>query len=206
MNRLIRGTCRIVAGEEGSEKAARIRRAAQARYIRLREENRDDGPALRKHTFSRIYPAIAVYESLISEGYAPEEAFRYVREYFQRAAARYAPHLRRVIRTFGLAEKVPGLFMKLSQKSFGTDAGFVYEFPGISGNGAVFDIVRCPYYETCSRYGCPDLTRAFCDGDDAGYGDLGPGLIWGRTETLGRGGDRCDFRLSYNGKKREGRP
>ena len=35
------------------------------------------------------------------------------------------------------------------------------------------------------------------DGDDAGYGNLHPKLIWGRTKTIGRGGDCCDFLLEY---------
>ena len=43
-----------------------------------------------------------------------------------------------------------------------------------------------------------EITRAFCDGDDAGYGHLHPKLIWGRTKTIGRGGDCCDFLLEYN--------
>ena len=87
--------------------------------------------------------------------------------------------------------------MKISVRSFGTDAGFVYEFPETHGNEARFNIVRCPYFETCKRYGCPEITRCFCDGDDAGYGDLHPRLIWGRTRTIGRGGDCCDFLLEY---------
>jgi len=87
--------------------------------------------------------------------------------------------------------------MKISLNSFGTDAGFVYSFPETHGNEARFNIVRCPYFETCKRYGCPEITRCFCDGDDAGYGNLHPKLIWGRTKTIGRGGDCCDFLLEY---------
>ena len=87
--------------------------------------------------------------------------------------------------------------MKISLNSFGTDAGFVYSFPETHGNEARFNIVRCPYFETCKRYGCPEITRCFCDGDDAGYGNLHPKLIWGRTRTIRRGGDCCDFLLEY---------
>ena len=57
--------------------------------------------------------------------------------------------------------------MKISVRNFGEDAGFVYEFPGANGNEARFNIVKCPYYETCKRYGCSELVKAFCDGDDA---------------------------------------
>ena len=68
---------------------------------------------------------------------------------------------------------------------------------------ARFNIVRCPYYETCKRYGCTQIVRAFCDGDDAGYGHLHPDLFWGRTKTIGRGADCCDFLLAYR-KNKEG--
>ena len=60
-------------------------------------------------------------------------------------------------------------------------------------------------YGTAAKNGATiaaeEITRAFCDGDDAGYGNLHPKLIWGRTKTIGRGGDRCDFLLEY--KKEE---
>ena len=96
-----------------------------------------------------------------------------------------------------LAKRIPKLFMKISLKSFGTNAGFEYAFPESSGNEARFNIVRCPYYETCKRYGCPEITTAFCDGDDAGYGNLHPRLIWWRTKTIGRGDECCNFLLQY---------
>jgi len=197
MHRLIKTSCAIAAEDLGKEKAERIAKAAQRRYEELLNENAGDSKALRKHTFRRIYPAIAAYETFKSEGIEPEKAVWYIREYFQRFAASFVPHLKRVIRLFGLAKKVPKLFMNFSLKGFGPEAGFEYEYPETKGNEARFSIVRCPYFETCRRYECPEITRVFCDGDDAGYGDLHPKLFWGRTKTIGRGGDCCDFLLQY---------
>lgn len=139
----------------------------------------------------------AVYEAFQAEGVGPEKAAWYIREYFQCFSAKTVPHLQRIIKVVGLARKIPKLFMKISVKSFGTDAGFEYEFPESHGNEARFNIVHCPYYETCNRYGCPEITTAFCDGDDAGYGNLHPNLIWGRTKTIGRGDECCNFLLKY---------
>ena len=200
VQKLIRTACAIAAEEIGAEKAGRAARAAQRRYEELLSENRNDSKALRPHTFRRIYPAIALYESFRAEGIAEEKAVWYIREYFQRFSARTVPHLQRLIKALGLAKRIPKLFMRLSLKSFGTDAGFKYEFPESHGNEARFDIVRCPYYETCRRYGCPEITTAFCDGDDAGYGHLHPRLLWGRTKTIGRGDPCCDFLLRYTSK------
>ena len=50
------------------------------------------------------------------------------------------------------------------------------------------DITKCPYHDTCARYGCPEL----CDSDDISYAGLHPRLVWHRTKTLGRGGG-CDL-------------
>lgn len=197
MQKLIRTSCAIAAEEIGKEKADRIAYAAQKRYEELLAENAGDSKALRAHTYKRIYPAIAVYEAFRAKGIGPEKAAWYIREYFQRYAAKKVPHLQRLIKVLGLARKIPKFFMKISVKSFGTDAGFKYEFPNSYGDEARFNIVRCPYYETCKRYGYPEITRAFCDGDDAGYGNLHPKLKWGCTKTIGRGGGCCDFLLQY---------
>ena len=64
------------------------------------------------------------------------------------------------------------------------------------------DMTKCPYHDACVRYGCPELCPCFCDSDDITYGDLHPRLLWRRTETLGRGGGRCDFCLKI---KEDGR-
>lgn len=197
IQRLIKNTCAIAAEEIGKEKADRIAEAAQRRYEELLAENKNDSKALKAHTFRRIYPSIAVYEVFKAEGIDSERAVWYIREYFQRFAAKAVPHLQRIIKVFGLARNIPKLFMKISVTSFGTDAGFEYEFPESTENEVRFNIVRCPYMETCKRYGCPEITTAFCDGDDAGYGNMHPKLLWGRTKTIGRGDECCNFLLQY---------
>ncbi len=109
MHRLIRSTCAIAAEEIGERRAARIAAKAQKRYEELCRENTSDSKALRAHTYTRIYPAIAVYEALRSDGMEQERAVWVIREYFQRFAAAFAPHLQRMIRVPGLAKKIPGI-------------------------------------------------------------------------------------------------
>lgn len=197
MHRIIKTVCAIAAEDIGRDKADIIAKIAQKRYEELLLENKSDSKALRAHSFKRIYPSIAVYGSLKSAGIGSEKAVWYIREYFQRFSAKTVPHIQRLIRVLGVARKMPKLFFKISVKNFGEDAGFKYDFPESHGNEARFNIVKCPYFEICTRYGCPEITRAFCDGDDAGYGNLHPKLIWGRTKTIGRGGDCCNFLLEY---------
>ena len=200
VQRLIKETCKIVSEDVGEVKAAQIARSAQNRYEALRAENSSDSKELRSHSYKRIYPGIAVYEAMRSEGISQEKATWYIREYFQRLAAKRVPFFQRAIKTFGLARKFPYLFMAGIKKSCQPNAGFVYELPESHDNEARINIVRCPYFEICKRYGCPEITSAYCDSDDAGYGNLHPNLIWGRTKTIGHGGDCCDFLLEYKKK------
>ena len=197
VQRLIKETCKIVSEDVGEVKAAQIARSAQKRYEALRAENSSDSKELRSHSYKRIYPGIAVYEAMRSEGISQEKAAWYIREYFQRLAAKRVPFFQRAIKTFGLARKFPYLFVAGVKKSCQPNAGFVYELPESHDNEARINIVRCPYFEICKRYGCPEITSAYCDSDDAGYGNLHPNLIWGRTKTIGHGGDCCDFLLEY---------
>ena len=200
VQRLIKETCKIVSEDVGEVKAAQIARSAQKRYEALRAENSSDSKELRSHSYKRIYPGIAVYEAMRAEDISQEKAVWYIREYFQRLAAKRVPFFQRAIKTFGLARKFPHLFVAGIKKSCQLNAGFVYELPESHDNEARLNIVRCPYFEICKRYGCPEITSAYCDSDDAGYGNLHPNLIWGRTKTIGHGGDCCDFLLEYKGE------
>lgn len=197
VQRLIKETCKIVSEDVGKVKAAQIAQSAQKRYEALRAENSSDSKELRSHSYKRIYPGIAVYEAMRAEDISQEKAVWYIREYFQRLAAKRVPFFQRAIKTFGLARKFPHLFVAGVKKSCQSNAGFVYELPESHYNEARINIVRCPYFEICKRYGCPEITSAYCDSDDAGYGNLHPNLIWGRTKTIGHGGDCCDFLLEY---------
>ena len=53
-------------------------------------------------------------------------------------------------------------------------------------------ITDCLWYNACKEFGCPELCPAFCDVDDITYGNLRK-LGFTRTQTLGKGGDCCDF-------------
>jgi len=53
-------------------------------------------------------------------------------------------------------------------------------------------ISDCLWYNACKEFGCPELCPAFCDVDDITYGDLRK-IGFTRTQTLGKGGECCDF-------------
>lgn len=97
----------------------------------------------------------------------------------------------------GLYKTMPKLFDLMLDKLFGAAAGFESKtVPEMSGQ-KVFarDMIVCPYVETCKKYYCLEIAQFFCKSDDIIYGNMHPKLLWGRTKTLGTGGDCCDFRL-----------
>ena len=57
-----------------------------------------------------------------------------------------------------------------------------------------FDVTikKCLWHTACQESGCPELCRLFCDVDDVTYGGLKK-IGFTRTQTLGYGGDCCDF-------------
>lgn len=177
VQQLIKETCAIVAEDISTAKADQIAQAAQTRFEALCAENSSDSKELRAHSFRRIYPGIAVYEALRAEGIPQEKAVWYIREYFQRFAAKRVPLFQWAIKTFGLARKFPRLFKSGIEKSCTSSAGFAFEYPESHGNEARLNIVSCPYYEITKRYGCPEITAAYCDSDDVGYGNLHPQLV-----------------------------
>lgn len=60
--------------------------------------------------------------------------------------------------------------------------------------GIGFDFTRCPLYDLCVKEGVPELTVAFCDMDWQLAEYFPPQIEYRREQTLGEGGDRCDFR------------
>lgn len=58
-----------------------------------------------------------------------------------------------------------------------------------------FNMTRYPYNDACTKYGCPEIVRGFCDADDICYGNMHPKISWDRIKTLGYGYDVCDFKV-----------
>ena len=57
-----------------------------------------------------------------------------------------------------------------------------------------FDLTihQCLWHDTCVSCGCPEVCRFFCECDNYAFGDLKK-VGFRRTQTLGTGGDCCDF-------------
>ena len=51
---------------------------------------------------------------------------------------------------------------------------------------------KCLWHTACVENGCAELCSLFCEVDNVTYGGLRT-LGFARTQTLGYGGDCCDF-------------
>ncbi len=178
------------------EEFRRIRKEADARYRRLVSENKDEPKALKQHTGMNIFPAIAVYKTLVRHGMEKEAATDVVRQFFVKICGIMFKPVSWYQHIGGNYHRYPAGMVKNSLRDFSPDAGFEYRMPEkVNPAVARFDIVSCPYYAMCRKYHCIELNPAFCDSDDAKYGNLHKNLKWARTGTIGKGASCCDFRI-----------
>ena len=181
-----------------------IRREASERFEQLREENREIPEAMKKHTNMCIFPAIAVYDTLLKHHMEKEAAVDLISAFFVDLSGKGFKVFSLWLHLFGNYHRYPANFVKNSLRDFSPESGFEYVMPENSDPAAArFDIVKCPYHEMCKKYDCLELNRAFCDSDDAKYGSLHPKLLWRRTGTLGKGAERCDFLIADSSRCRD---
>ena len=178
------------------EEYRRIREEANTLFRDLTEENKDLPKALKKHTGTNIFPAIAVYKTLLNHGMTADDATDVIRRFFYKICeimfrpAAWYQHIA------GNYHRYPAGMVKHSLRDFSPEAGFEYRMPEkINPAVARFDITACPYHAMCEKYDCLELNPAFCDSDDAKYGNLHKNLKWARQSTIGHGAACCDFRI-----------
>lgn len=181
----------LVSGFEAMGWAGRLPQVCR-RTVELRRENAGASKALQTH-LKQLLPMIALYEAAVEASGSKEEAMAFMDAWAFLKVEKMVSRIRPLMK-LGLYRLMPGLCSAMLDKLFGKAAGFDYrsvpEAPAFAA-----DMTRCPYVDTCARYGCPELARISCKADDIAYGQLHPKLLWGRTQTLGTGGSCCDFRL-----------
>lgn len=135
-----------------------------------------------------ILPRIVLYKALNNYGFSMEDSNNHMKNYMLNYIAK-SKHNSMV-----KMEKVPGfyslyskIFLKIMRK---TDLQQSKQ----KHNAKSFDvtITKCLWHQACVENECPELCRLFCDVDNITYGELNK-IGFTRTQTLGYGGDCCDF-------------
>ena len=187
------------AAQRFPERAEELNAAFETRLQALRAENADATREKQRHLENQILPGIAAYETLQTV-MPKEEALQTVHGYVEQKAWRMKKAFLKLMRIPGLYRIVPAIFARETPKLFGVTAGFAATDIQTTGGVWRIDMTKCPYHDTCARYGCPELCHCFCDSDDITYDGLHPRLYWHRTKTLGRSNDCCDFCLKLRDK------
>lgn len=135
-----------------------------------------------------ILPRIALYKALNNYGFSMEDSNNHMKNYMLNYIAK-SKHNSMV-----KMEKVPGfyslyskIFLKIMRK---TDLQQSKQ----KHDAKSFDvtITKCLWHQACVENECPELCRLFCDVDNITYGELNK-IGFTKTQTLGYGGDCCDF-------------
>ncbi len=149
--------------------------------------------AQRSQLQGRILPALAMYRALCEELGGRDAALGEMDRLF---AAQVEP----ARRLMGILHFIPDAFDAFR---FATLLDVWLRFPPALGKMTTvensrrclaIDMRSCYCFETLQALGAPELTAVFCSMDDKIYAGLPPAIRWERTQTLGRGANRCDFR------------
>ena len=135
-----------------------------------------------------ILPRVALFKALKADSKLSERAYELTHKYMIEVIGMQK------YKSTSVLEKAPG-FYKFYSKSFlkimrTTD---LQKSTQVEGKDFYdITITNCLWYNACKDYGCQELCPAFCDVDDVTYGNLKK-LGFTRTQTLGKGGNCCDF-------------
>ena len=148
---------------------------------------------MRFHTEARIFPSAAIYLTA-KERLGQKTAVSIVENAAIDLTDNMGKKLARLMRLPGMRSLFVRIWDPLVRKVFGPDNGFRNAFYPKQKDEYRMDVLACPYCRYFAELGCPELTRIYCENDERTYGSL-PGIAFERTGTLGKGADRCDFRI-----------
>ena len=172
---------RVLGEKTGKEVMAESRDQAAA-FLAASPET---SPSRRETMRTTILPRTAVYTVLKRRGLDAEKLMeKYLREVQGPTARDQYAGLEWVPRFF---EIFRWAFRKATASSDAWDSTFEAEKDRFA-----LTIHKCLWYDTCVECGCPEACRFFCECDNYSFGELKK-VGFRRTQTLGTGGDCCDF-------------
>ena len=175
----------LLIKELGAEKGEEYLAAAKQKHGDWMSKTKETSPSRLKTMQESIIPRIATYAVLKENGH---DADRILDDYVRNVAG---PMMHD---TYAKAEKLPGFwtvfktgFIRITEKSDRWECESRKE-----KDRFFLDIRKCLWYDTCVECGYPEVCRFFCDCDNYTYGGLDK-IGFTRTQTLGTGGEKCDF-------------
>lgn len=176
----------------GKETADQIMKASDVKYLDLQHEYRHLPAKVKQHT-DLIFINAAVY-LCICDHLPKEDAYQIMEDATLKYALPIGKLLDKATRLPGMAKLFMKVFQKMLVSSFNESAGFASTYHEKTSMALSVDITACPYLKYFTAAGCPELCKISCISDDVCYGHM-KRVEFKRTQTLGRGGECCDFRL-----------
>lgn len=200
-NKTMKEMASLIIYRWGEEKSEKIMKNANYRLNILCCENADSPKAVKRHTYNNIFPCISLYEALQKYGISKKEALTFLDESWSIRAKKDADIIKNILKIPGVYKLYPFMYQWVANNQYGIDAGFKAVVYNCEKQRCKFDITKCLFFDTCQKYGCPELTQCFCHTDDVINFNLHPKLIWNRTQFMGKGDKLCDFDIEV--RKRE---
>ncbi len=149
--------------------------------------------ALRDHVEGNILSGLAVYQIFLAEGMNQEAALNATQDLLtalvNQGMTRQAKLLSRLPGTYHFLRWLTPWMMNTQFCA----PGFDFQWVENSRRQSAFTMTRCLYHNTLTAYGAPELTSVFCHLDDVWGAALIPKVLFVRPNTIGRGGNQCDF-------------
>lgn len=183
----------MVIDQCGDKTAEEIWSSARNELNALLEKYRDIPKGEKMHLCGNILPRIAMYRAML-EKMPQEDAVHLLDETIWLNCTEISKKLGTLTSLPGMPSLFLRIFAFMTKKMFGEANGFQRVFHEATGKSLRIDITQCPYFNYSKACGCEAIAHTFCDSDDYCYGNL-PKIEFIRSETLGRGGSRCDFCL-----------
>lgn len=170
-----------------------VLRLAEEKYAGLAAQCADATPGEWTHLKNTILPTAAVYTALLETD--PDNALKVTHEALIGLCRTGNRMMQILLRIPGMKSLFMRMLPDMALSLFGRECGFDYTNYHVDQTHLAMDTVSCPYCRYASLLGVEALMPTFCESDFATYGGL-PGIRFERTQTLGTGGDRCDFRFT----------
>lgn len=141
-----------------------------------------------KTLIQTILPRIALYKTLLKDDLSEDNVYNYMRKYMiDKVAVKKHSSTAKMELVPGFYSIYSKIFLKIMKT---TDLQVSVQKHG----KGYFDVTikECLWHTACVENGCAELCRLFCDVDDVTYGGLKK-IGFTRTQTLGYGGNCCDF-------------
>lgn len=174
--------------EFGESKANTLFHSQEKTLDTLIENTKNKSENQMKTLVQTVLPRIALYKTLSKDSLSKEDVYAYMRKYMldKVAAKKHAStaKMELVPRFYSIYSHIFLKIMRTTdlQESVQSHTKDSYDVT----------ITKCLWHTACQENGCEELCRLFCDVDDVTYGGLKK-IGFTRTQTLGYGGDCCDF-------------